>query len=247
MYVVSPGAGVLAINAINGDQIWEYWRDIPKDMADIIGGPQRARTKGLAIYEDLVFYDCAGRLHRRPGCKDGQGALGDQGPRLQGPDPVHVGTDRRRRQGDHRPHLRETRRLLHLRRTTPRPARNSGNSTTRPRPASPAAILGQCAASKRRIASSWGLPGSYDPVRKVLYWAISNPKPWTRWKRHGDIDAVPRAPPVRALQQLDRRARHRDRKARLVLPAPAGRRLGPRSHPRAHACPHARSIPIRRR
>src|SRR6202521_6141775 len=29
MYVVSPGAGVLAINATNGDQIWEYWREIP--------------------------------------------------------------------------------------------------------------------------------------------------------------------------------------------------------------------------
>ena len=49
--------------------------------------------------------------------------------------------------------------------------------------------------AERRIASSWGLPGSYDRDRKVLYWAISNPKPWTRWKRHGNIDAVPREAP----------------------------------------------------
>src|SRR5262245_42156803 len=34
MYVISPGAGVLAINAANGDLIWEYWRDIPKDMVE---------------------------------------------------------------------------------------------------------------------------------------------------------------------------------------------------------------------
>ena len=57
MYVVSPGAGVLAINATNGDLIWDYWRETPKEMADVIGGPMRARTKGLAIFEDLVFYD----------------------------------------------------------------------------------------------------------------------------------------------------------------------------------------------
>ena len=46
-----------------------------------------------------------------------------------------------------------------------------------------------------RIASSWGLPGSYDPVRKMVYWGISNPKPYTRWKRHGNADAVPRTAP----------------------------------------------------
>ena len=87
MYVVSPGAGVLAINATNGDLLWEYWREIPKEAADIIGGPQRARTKGIAIFEDLVFYDA----------HDGFGA------------------DRRRRQGDHRPDLRDARGLLHRR------------------------------------------------------------------------------------------------------------------------------------
>src|ERR1700716_2422739 len=57
MYVISPGAGVLAVNAVNGDQFWEYWREIPKDVADVIGGPMRARTKGIAIFEDMVFYD----------------------------------------------------------------------------------------------------------------------------------------------------------------------------------------------
>ena len=57
----------------------------------------------------------ARRFPGRAGRQDRQGALGDQASRLQGPDPVHVGADRRRRQGDHRPHLRETRRLLHRR------------------------------------------------------------------------------------------------------------------------------------
>jgi alcohol dehydrogenase (cytochrome c) len=29
MYVVSPGAGVLAVNATNGDLLWDYWRETP--------------------------------------------------------------------------------------------------------------------------------------------------------------------------------------------------------------------------
>ena len=45
-------------------------------------------------------------------------------------------------------------------------------------------------ATERRLASSWGLPGSYDPVRKIVYWAIANPTPYTRLKRHGRADAV---------------------------------------------------------
>src|SRR5215468_2156244 len=50
MYVVSPGAGVLALDATNGDLIWDYAREYPKDMTDFIGAPTSARQKGLAIF-----------------------------------------------------------------------------------------------------------------------------------------------------------------------------------------------------
>jgi alcohol dehydrogenase (cytochrome c) len=43
---------------------------------------------------------------------------------------------------------------------------------------------------EQRAAGPWGLPGSYDPVRKVLYWGIANPNPYTRLTRHGSADAV---------------------------------------------------------
>src|SRR5215813_3127082 len=45
MYVVSPGAGVLALDAMSGDLIWEYSRDYPKEMIDFIGAPTAARQK----------------------------------------------------------------------------------------------------------------------------------------------------------------------------------------------------------
>jgi alcohol dehydrogenase (cytochrome c) len=43
---------------------------------------------------------------------------------------------------------------------------------------------------EQRAAGPWGLPGSYDPNRKVLYWGIANPNPYTRLTRHGSADAV---------------------------------------------------------
>lgn len=38
--------------------------------------------------------------------------------------------------------------------------------------------------SERR-ASTWGLPGTYDPESNLVYWGISNPMPNTRADRHG--------------------------------------------------------------
>jgi len=57
MYVVSPGAGVLALDATNGDLIWDYSREYPKEMTDFIGAPTSARQKGLAIFEDMIFFE----------------------------------------------------------------------------------------------------------------------------------------------------------------------------------------------
>ena len=56
MYIVNPGGGVIAINATNADLIWEYERQYPKEMADFVGGRERARSKGLAIYEDMIYF-----------------------------------------------------------------------------------------------------------------------------------------------------------------------------------------------
>src|ERR1700730_7945054 len=47
MYLYAPGASIQALDATNGDQIWEYKRD----YAPGIG--VRARNKSLAIYQDM--------------------------------------------------------------------------------------------------------------------------------------------------------------------------------------------------
>jgi alcohol dehydrogenase (cytochrome c) len=48
-----------------------------------------------------------------------------------------------------------------------------------------------------RRAAAWGLPGSYDPVRRLLFWGIANPMPNTRAERHGgDADAISTSAPA---------------------------------------------------
>ena len=49
----------------------------------------------------------------------------------------------------------------------------------------------------KRTASTWGLGGSFDPVRKMIYWGVANPTPNTRAARHGgNIEAIPKTAPA---------------------------------------------------
>ena len=49
MYLIEPGANLLAIDAATGDEMWEYKRDYPKDMATKIRAANLSRSKALAI------------------------------------------------------------------------------------------------------------------------------------------------------------------------------------------------------
>jgi len=51
MYLFAPGATIQAVDATNGDLIWEYARKYP---AGVTG--TRAREKSLAIYEDMIYF-----------------------------------------------------------------------------------------------------------------------------------------------------------------------------------------------
>jgi alcohol dehydrogenase (cytochrome c) len=50
MYLVTPGAVVVAFDAASGDTLWTYEHDVPDQVAN--GG----RTKNLAIYQDIIVY-----------------------------------------------------------------------------------------------------------------------------------------------------------------------------------------------
>lgn len=56
MYLIAPGGSVQALDATNGDLIWEYRRDYPGDMAPTIRPPNLSRSKNLAMFQDMVYF-----------------------------------------------------------------------------------------------------------------------------------------------------------------------------------------------
>ena len=82
-----------------------------------------------------------------------------------------------------------------------------------------------------RSASTWGLTGSYDPVKKIIYWGVANPTPNTRSARHGgNSNAIGFSAPADLYSNSTVALNPENRKAAVVLPASAGRRLGSGLH-----------------
>ena len=54
LYVPQASDVIEAIDAVTGDLIWEYRRDIPEDLYDMVGGNAR-NNRNLAIYANLII------------------------------------------------------------------------------------------------------------------------------------------------------------------------------------------------
>jgi len=167
MYVVSPGAGVLALDATNGDLIWGYSREYPKDMIDFIGAPTAARQKGLAIFEDMIFFESPDgflvALDARTGQVRWETKVQDYKELTQhtsAPLVVEgkVITGR----------TCETRAGCFIAAHDARTGKEVWKFYTTAAPGEPGGDSWGNVPAERRVASSWGLPGSYDPERKTL-------------------------------------------------------------------------------
>ncbi|HEY7338760.1 MAG TPA: PQQ-binding-like beta-propeller repeat protein [Bryobacteraceae bacterium] len=187
MYAVIPGAAVQALDATSGDLLWEYKRKVPPNVA------ASARTKNLAIYDDIVVYTAPDSyvvgLDARTGEQRWETKAEESG-HTSGPLVVEgKAITGRACSGKWEncfiaAHDVKTGKELWRFHTTPRPG-EPGDETW------------AGADLQKRLASVWGLPGSYDPVRKVLYWGVSNPMPNTRADRHnGNPDAISRSAPA---------------------------------------------------
>ena len=160
----------LGADAATGNLIWEYAPD----------GMAASRIKALAIYGDMIYYTApaaAGEPNPcRARCGDGRrcagntcvvethtaGAIVVEG-KVSPAAPVTASA-----------------RIATSRRTMRAAGKEVGASTRRPGRASPATSRGAVRRRSGRRAAAWGLPGSYDPVRRLIYWGISNPMPNTR-------------------------------------------------------------------
>jgi len=187
MYVINPGAVVQALDATNGDVIWEYSREMPANVAS------QGRTKALAIYEDVILYTA--------------------------PDSYVVGLDARtgkvrwETKADTRGHTSGAivvegkvisagacagnRANCYIAAHDALTGKEVWRFYNTPAPGEPGDETWGGAALDKRLASAWGLPGTYDPTRKLLYWGIANPMPDQRSARHdGNPDAVSRTAPA---------------------------------------------------
>src|SRR4051812_15911804 len=190
MYINAPGATIQALDATNGDLIWEYAREYPSGVT-----PTLARSKSLGIYEDMIYFAApdgflvaldavTGKLRWETrtgyGGQTAGGILVADGKVL---------TNRTCEQGKREncfiaAHDAKTGKELWKFYTTAAPGEPGGDTWAD-------------APVEQRAAGPWGLPGSYDPKRKVTYWGIANPNPYTRLTRHnGKADAVPLTAPV---------------------------------------------------
>ena len=182
LYVANPG-GLQALDATNGDLIWDYQRNLPEDARDRAG-----RT--IAIYEDLILYaapdDSMVGVDARTGELRWETKLtfSSSGPRII-EDKLIAGMSNC---GDGRDCIVAY---------DPGTGKELWRFYTAPAPGEPGGDSWANVPVDKRSATPWGLPGSYDSVRKLVYWGIANPTPYTRMQRHGgNPDAIPRFAPA---------------------------------------------------
>jgi alcohol dehydrogenase (cytochrome c) len=181
MYVMNPGAPgmpagavIWALDATNGKLIWEYRRPT--------GGA--SNTKAFAMYQDMVFYpagDTIVALDMKTGAVRWETKATTGGGRLTGG--LFMAGDkiisartcgRPSQQGCYiAAHDAMTGKELWKFYTAAGEENDIANKSWGGAPVAD------------RSASTWGLTGSYDPVKKIIYWGVANPIPNTRSERHG--------------------------------------------------------------
>src|SRR5580658_8189469 len=187
MYLVEPGAIVQALDATNGDLIWEYKRKVPTAAGST------ARTKALAIYQDVVLYTAPDGyvvgLDARTGEQRWETSTGE-GQNTSGPIVVEGKVISGRGCG-------KTRDTCFIAAQDAVTGKDVWRFYNVPAPGEPGSETWGKDFKDTNLASTWGLPGTYDPVRKTLYWGIANPMPNTRLQRHGgDPDGTSRTSPA---------------------------------------------------
>jgi alcohol dehydrogenase (cytochrome c) len=187
MYVPSPGGGVQTLDAATGDLLWEF---SPKGAG---GDPMRTSVmRTLAIYSDKVYMATADArliaLDARTGAVawDHQVADPKQGYSYSSGPIVVKGmivagiTGCQRYKNDVcfiSAHDAQTGKEVWRTSTIARPGEPGGDT------------WGDLPLMFRAGSDAW-IPGSYDPATNLIYWGTAQAKPWTRFARGTDGDAL---------------------------------------------------------
>src|SRR4029077_14896617 len=180
MYVILPGAGVRALDATTGATIWEYKRE------------GTVRPKTIAIFDELVFYTGPDSMLIALDARTGavRWETKTAGGSTSGP----IVVEGKVRTGRTCSPRREN---CYVAAHDAKTGKEIWKFYTAAGDDDPGGKTWGGAPEATRVASTWGLPGGYDPVKRLVYWGIANPTPNTRSARHGgNVDAIPTSAPA---------------------------------------------------
>jgi alcohol dehydrogenase (cytochrome c) len=189
MYLFAPGASIQAVDATTGDLIWEYQREYAQGV-----NPRAARNKNLGIYEDMIFFAAPDGFLLALDAATGKlrwETKVDEGGQTAGGILVADG-----KVITNRTCIADVRAKCFIAAHDAKTGREVWRFYTTAAAGEPGGDTWADMPTELRAASPWGLPGSYDAKRKLVYWGVANPDPYTRLKRHGRHDAVPYTAPV---------------------------------------------------
>jgi alcohol dehydrogenase (cytochrome c) len=219
MYIMTSTGGVMALNATNGDLLWEYTRPQPPapaapaapaagaagagrgagaPQAGAVGGRGAAprvynsRSKTFSIFDDLIFYTAPDSqvvgLDARTGELRWQSKVdsrGNSSGTIMAGDKVISGGSGC-----------GTRASCYISAHDAHTGKELWKFYTAAAAGEPGGDSWADMPDERRVASTWGSPGAYDPVRDIVYYGIANPTPNSRIARHnGNPFAIPTSSP----------------------------------------------------
>ena len=193
MYVVSPVNSVIAVDAATGDLIWEYERAMDPGIAlPLIASTS---SKSLAIYQDMIYYTSPDGFLVAIDARDGtvrwevesfvrySGASNTSAPIVVEGKVITARACKDQANCYVAAHDALTGKEVWKFFTAAAEGEPGGDS------------WGNVPTAKR-VASLWGLPGSYDPTKRLIFWGTANPQPYTRLSRHGSADGTSRTAPA---------------------------------------------------
>jgi alcohol dehydrogenase (cytochrome c) len=193
MYLTTPGSRgggsrVVALDAATGETLWEY---VPPNNAS-------SRIKSLAIYGDAIYYTAPAPMGEPNPVIALDAATG--AVRWQTPVTVETHTagaivvEGKVISGRA---CNTARSNCYIAAHDARTGKEAWRFYTSPGADEPGDESWGGKPVDERRAAAWGLPGTYDPARRLVYWGIANPMPNTRADRHGgNVDGVARHAPA---------------------------------------------------
>jgi alcohol dehydrogenase (cytochrome c) len=187
MYLTNPGNVIQALEATTGELLWEYERELPEPLDE---SPNALR--GIAIFGDKIFLDttdahvvgldaASGELvwetevaDYKKGFTYTSGPLVADGKIISG----IAGCQHYTRDG------------CFITAHDPNTGKELWRTSTIARPGEPGGdTWGELPWMFRGGGDAW-ITGSYDPDARLIYWGVSQPKPWARVSRGTDGDAL---------------------------------------------------------